>query len=42
MATSNSIPLKIAMACDEVGFDYKEAVKEILGSHPVIEFVTCY
>lgn len=40
MATTNTTPLRIAMACDEAGHDYKEAVKKVLESHPLVESVT--
>lgn len=40
MATINQTPLKVAMACDEAGYDYKEAVKKVLEDHPLVESVT--
>ncbi|PLN78702.1 hypothetical protein BDW42DRAFT_139836 [Aspergillus taichungensis] len=40
MATVNTIPLRIAIACDEAGHDYKGAIKEALENHPLVESVT--
>ena len=40
MATENHTPLKIAMACDEAGHDYKEAIKNVFSNHPLVESVT--
>ncbi|CAG7950073.1 unnamed protein product [Penicillium salamii] len=39
MATTNSTPLKVAMACDEAGYDYKEALKKELDANPLVESV---
>lgn len=36
MATTNTTPLRLAMACDEAGWDYKEAIKKILEHHPLV------
>jgi ribose 5-phosphate isomerase B len=38
--TTELTPLKISMACDEAGYDYKEAVKKVLENHPLVESVT--
>lgn len=40
MATINKTPLKIAMACDEAGHDYKEAVKKVLQDNPLVDSIT--
>ncbi|RMJ23453.1 ribose 5-phosphate isomerase [Aspergillus sp. HF37] len=37
---TNAAPLKIAMGCDDAGYDYKEAVKKVLENNPLVESVT--
>ncbi|KAL4891402.1 hypothetical protein BDV59DRAFT_182601 [Aspergillus ambiguus] len=39
MATTNTVPLRIAMACDDAGYDYKEAVKKSLESNPLVDSI---
>ncbi|KAI9036236.1 RpiB/LacA/LacB family sugar-phosphate isomerase [Aspergillus affinis] len=40
MTTTNTTPLHIAMACDEAGWDYKEAIKKILKDNPLVSEIT--
>lgn len=39
MATTNTTSLRIAMACDDAGHDYKEAVKKALESNPLVDSI---
>lgn len=39
MATTDSTPLKVAIGCDEAGYDYKEALKKDLDANPLVESV---
>ncbi|KAF9882675.1 hypothetical protein FE257_005649 [Aspergillus nanangensis] len=36
MASTNTTPLRIAMACDEAGHEYKEAIKKVLENHHLV------